>query len=444
MCDTVVALGNVTADGATIFGKNSDREPNEAHHLLRVPRAVHPPGSMVKCTYIEIPQVEETYEVLLSKPYWIWGGEMGTNEHGVAIGNEAVFAKEPYGKEPGLIGMDFIRLALERAQTARTALDVIVGLLGEYGQSGNCGHLHETYYHNSFIIADPTDAWMLQTAGYQWAAERVKDICTISNGLTIGSEWDLASDDLVSHAVERGWCKGRDDFHFARCYADFLYTTFSRSRFRQACTTNILAGQKGQITVETVMAALRDHGPEAGPTWSPAYGMFGFTVCAHGGAGPVRSSGQTTGSMVSHLGQDAQTHFVTGTAAPCTSLFKPVWLGAELPDTGPEPSDTYDQAALFWRHEALHRATLHDYVTRLALYRGERDELERQFIAGAMAQRERPIEERAAYSAQCFAEADEAEARWTERVRAAGGTPKQGPLYAAAWRALNRAAGIEI
>ena len=45
MCDTLVALGNVTADGATILGKNSDREPNEAQHLLRFPAARHAPGS---------------------------------------------------------------------------------------------------------------------------------------------------------------------------------------------------------------------------------------------------------------------------------------------------------------------------------------------------------------------------------------------------------------
>ena len=165
MCDTIIALGNVTADGVTLFGKNSDREPNEAHHVVRIPAARHTPGEKVKCTYIEIPQIEQTYEVLLCKPFWIWGAEMGANEHGVAIGNEAVFTKIPYDKKPGLIGMDLLRLALERARTARTALDVTTNLLGQYGQGGNCGFQHATYYHNSFIIADPREAWVLETAG---------------------------------------------------------------------------------------------------------------------------------------------------------------------------------------------------------------------------------------------------------------------------------------
>ncbi|MBN1249498.1 MAG: C69 family dipeptidase, partial [Anaerolineae bacterium] len=210
MCDTLVATSAVTADGVTVFGKNSDREPNEAHHLLRVPAAGHPPGSTVSCTYVEIPQVAHTYTVLLAKPFWIWGGEMGTNEHGVTIGNEAVFTKDPYGKAEGLIGMDFLRLALERAATAREAVDVITALLAAYGQSGSCALGKELYYHNSFLIADPRDAWVLETSGRNWVAKRVEGVYTISNYLTIRDAWDLASPELVSHAMAAGWCQGTD------------------------------------------------------------------------------------------------------------------------------------------------------------------------------------------------------------------------------------------
>jgi secernin len=433
MCDTVVALGNVTADGVTLLGKNSDREPNEAQHLLRVPAARHAPGSRVKCTYIEIPQVEQTYEVLLSKPFWMWGAEMGANEHGVAIGNEAVFTKAPNEKGPALLGMDLLRLALERARTALEALGVITGLLAAHGQGGNHGFEHKTHYHNSFIIADPREAWVLETAGRQWAAEQVKDVRTISNGITIGERWDLASDDLVRYAVEQGWCKGRDDFHFARCYSDFFYTTFSDCRKRQGRTTELLQNHEGELTVETIMQILRDHGPQAGPDWNPARGLMGFKVCAHAGFGPVRVS-QTTGSMVSHLAPNTQTHYLTGSAAPCTSLFKPLWLGADLPDTGPAPTDDPDEASLFWRHETLHRATLRDYAARSALYRDERDELEGSFVQGAQALGDHPLAERAAYSAHCFGLADEAEARWTERVRKARVKTRPGLFYNLAWR----------
>ncbi len=433
MCDTIVALGNVTADGVTLFGKNSDREPNEAHHIVRIPAASHPPGANVKCTYIEIPQVEQTYAVLLAKPFWIWGAEMGANEHGVAIGNEAVFTKIPYNKKPGLIGMDFLRLALERARTARQALEVITNLLARYGQGGNCGFKHATYYHNSFIIADPREAWVLETADKHWAAEKVKDIRTISNGITIGNRFDLASPDLVSYAMERGWCKSRDDFHFARCYSDFLFTRFSRCSDRQCRTTDLLSAQRGNITIASMMNTLRDHGT-TDSAWTPARGLTDFAVCAHPGFGPIRGTG-TTGSMVSHLAPDTQTHFVTGTAAPCTSIFKPVWLGNDLPLNEPTPAGEYNAATLFWRHEALHRATLRDYATSIAMYRDERDALEQQFIAEALKCEE---SQRASLSARCFTQANETETRWLEKIPRAGKYP--GVLYASAWNRFDREA----
>ncbi|HEX2981464.1 MAG TPA: hypothetical protein VHO48_14450 [Anaerolineaceae bacterium] len=77
MCDTLIALGNATADGSVLFAKNSDREPNEAHELVVIPRARHTAGSQAQCTYVSIPQVEETHAVLLAKPAWIWGGRDG-------------------------------------------------------------------------------------------------------------------------------------------------------------------------------------------------------------------------------------------------------------------------------------------------------------------------------------------------------------------------------
>jgi secernin len=443
MCDTVVATAQATADGVTIFGKNSDREPNEAHHLLYIPAATHPSGSRVKCTYIEIPQVEHTYAVLLAKPFWIWGAEMGSNEHGVVIGNEAVFAKVPYEKGKALIGMDLLRLALERAATAREAVTMITDLLAEYGQGGNCGFRRKLFYHNSFIIADPHDAWVLETAGRHWAAKQVRGVYNISNSLTIGSEWDLASPDLVTHAIQKGWCRGPDDFHFARCYSDFLYTTFSYSRSRCRRTTDLLTAQQGKITVATVMAVLRDHGDKGHKAWRPDKGLTGATVCMHVGFGPIRIS-QTTGSMVSHLHPDRPTHFITATAAPCTSVFKPVWLEAQLPDTGPAPTGTYDAATLYWQHEALHRATLRDYATFIQLYRAERDALEQEFVAGALDCTHGTAAERTAFSARCFAEAGAAQARWLERLSSVEAQKRPNWLYSMAWNRFNRQAKMPV
>jgi secernin len=439
MCDTLVATGSVTADGVTVFAKNSDREPNEAHQVVRIPAADHPPDSEVACTYVTIPQVAHTYAVLLAKPFWIWGAEMGANEHGVVIGNEAVFTKVPYDKDEGLIGMDFLRLALERAATAREVVTVITTLLAEHGQGGNCGFQNELYYHNSFLIADPHDAWVLETAGSHWAARQVEGVYTISNGITIGSEWNLASPNLVNHAIERRWCRRADDFNFGNTYSDFIYTRMSDCRNRRQRTTEMLTSQRGEITAATMMHVLRDHGED---DRRPDVGLTGATVCMHAGFGPVRGS-QTTGSIVSHLHPDHPTHFITGTAAPCTSLFKPVWVDVALPDMG-TPIGTYDATTLYWRHEALHRATLRNYDALIRRYQPERDTLEAAFLDRSLAAADRPAGERIALATRCFAEAYAAEARWLDRVAEADVEEHRRWLHALAWAQFNQQADIPL
>ncbi len=416
MCDTMVALGNVTADGSVLFAKNSDREPNEAHEVVIVPSADHPVGSRVKCTYLEIPQVSHTYAVLLAKPFWIWGAEMGANEHGVVIGNEAVFTRVPYQKEKGLIGMDFIRLALERSRSAEEALHCIINLLEEYGQGGNCGFRHRMFYHNSFILADAKEAWVLETAGKFWAAEKVKDIRTISNGLTIGQTWDMASTGLVEHAIKQGWCQSKSDFHFARCYSDRVYTRFSDARRRQKCSADLLSLQRGKITEKTMFQILRSHAGIGEEERRIDRGLTGSEVCMHAGFGPIRGS-QSVGSMVSRLTPNSATHWVTGTSAPCLSIFKPVWIDSGLPeDLIDHPQGVFDESTLFWKHEILHRAVLKNYPERSRVFLVKRNEMEEEFLRQEAKKRFQSEIERRAFTDECFEKSQDAEEHWLKDV----------------------------
>jgi len=441
MCDTVVALRNSTADGSVIFAKNSDRDPNEAHHLLLFPAATHETGSQVQCTYIKIPQVSQTNSVLLAKPFWIWGAEMGCNEHGVVIGNEAIFSKEPALKQPGLIGMDFLRLALERASSADEALRVMIELLEIYDQSGNCGFAHPSCYHNSYLIADREEAWVFETVGKRWAAEKVNDVGSISNELTIRNEWDMTSPDLKDYAIQRGWCHENEEFDFSRCYSDFFYTKFSNAHNRQACTLKSAQENKGKITVKTMMEVLRSHAGSGGTPGAIDRPVMGADVCNHAGFGPIRSS-QSTGSFVVHVKPDGMTAWFTGTSAPCTSVFKPVWIDAGLPSDAPNPKGTFDEHSLWWKHELLHREVLKDYSIRLFVYSAERDQLENRFIERVEQSSDLLAEERLAMSKQCYAEALSATEKWTDEVRKTPVKNKNRFYYAWAWQRFNQEAKL--
>ena len=439
MCDTFVALNNATKDGSVIFGKNSDRHPNEAHELVLIPHTKHPAGEDVKCTYISVPQVRETNAVLLSKPFWIWGAEMGANEHGVVIGNEAVFTKVPYDKQPGLIGMDFLRLALERAATADEALDVMIELLETHGQGGNCMFSGQMYYHNGFLIADPQSAWIFETAGKHWAAEKVRDVRTISNLISIGSTFDRASADLVSHAVSKGWCKSEADFNFSECYSDFVYTNFAAGKHRSCRIGELLAAHAGEIDLPFAMGLLRDHGLAADEDWLPGKGVLGAEVCMHASFGPVRGS-QTTGAMVSHLEATRYTHWLTGTSATCTSVFKPVWIDAGLPDHTPAPTGTYDHATTWWRHENLHREVLRDYATRIKVIEAERDALEASFLTQVDELMDVSQETRAAFTQRCFGDVVKSEAAWLAEVIDLPISHRRPLLDRFAWQGFDRQA----
>jgi secernin len=437
MCDTMVALAGATQDGSVLFAKNSDRDPNEAHQILYLPAEVHAEGSLVKCTYMDIPQVSQTNAVLLAKPFWIWGAEMGANEHGVVIGNEAVFSKIPASKEPGLIGMDYLRLGLERAKTAEAAVHVITDLLMVFGQSGNCGFVHPFYYHNSYLIADPNSAWVLETVDRHWVAQKVKNVRSISNTLSIRKEWDLASGDVVNFALDKGWCKNRDDFDFSRCYSDFLYTTFSDGRRRHQCTSDRLKDLSGEITPQHMMQILRTHrNIEAlGRT------IIGQDICAHAGFGPVRIS-QTTGSMVSHLEGDFNTHWVTGTSTPCTAIFKPLWMDAGTSDLGRDPSGNFEDNTFWWQHEILQREVMKSYPDRLELYIAERNKMEEDFFLRVKKYRHSDAELRLRISERCFLEAKVATNKWIDSVEKKPILHKPAMYHRQAWKKWNEKAKL--
>ncbi|KAL8560920.1 hypothetical protein ACOMHN_035860 [Nucella lapillus] len=313
-CDTFVALPPATANGRVIFGKNSDRPSSEVQEVVFAPAADHASDSKVECTYISIDQVAHTHAVILSKPAWMWGAEMGANEQGVCVGNEAVWTKlnGPSDLEEKLLGMDLVRLALERASTASEAVDVIGQLLESPGQGGPCSEepgQQAWSYHNSFLIADATCAWVLETAGPYWAAEHVTEgVRNISNELSIGTKMDRSSSNLVEEAKKRGLYKDEmGPFHFANAFSDS--GTQKSFRYRHGLEMLKELSSSGQFGPQEMFKILRDE--ESG-------------ICMTDG------SFLTTSSQVSVLIPPTSSpcpapscHWFTATPNPLTSIFKP-------------------------------------------------------------------------------------------------------------------------
>jgi secernin len=354
MCDTMVALSSATAEGVTLFGKNSDREPDEVQNLEVVEAADHPAGAEVRCTYLTIPQAARTARVLLCRPFWMFGAEMGANEFGVVIGNEALFTREK-PQPPGLTGMDLLRLALERSQSAAEARDEIIALLEAHGQGGNCGYRMKADYMNGFLIADAQEAYVLETVGRWWAWKKVKDRWSISNIISITDDFDACAPGLIENAVKKGWAKSQADFNFRRCYSDRLITKGARGAEREACSRRRLKERKGRLTAADMMAALRDHG--ADPAWRPDR-QTTAGVCMHA-QNPLFGRSQTTGSLVASLGPHRRDFFATGAANPCLSPFFPVFgPTAGLPADYSPGGAAYDPASYWWRCEVIHRRLL--------------------------------------------------------------------------------------
>ncbi|XP_017352540.1 secernin-2 isoform X2 [Cebus imitator] len=312
-CDCFVSVPPASAIPAVIFAKNSDRPRDEVQEVVFVPAGTHAPGSRLQCTYIEVEQVSKTHAVILSRPSWLWGAEMGANEHGVCIGNEAVWTKEPLREGEALLGMDLLRLALERSTSAQEALHVITGLLERYGQGGSCLEDPAPFcYHNTFLLADRTEAWVLETAGRLWAAQRIQEGArNISNQLSIGTDISAQHPELQTHAQAQGWWDGQGTFDFAQVFSLTQQPVrMEAAKARFLAGRELLRQQQGGITAEVMMGILRDK--ESG-------------ICMDSGGF------RTTASMVSVLPQDPMQpcmHFLTATPDPSRSVFKPFIFGA--------------------------------------------------------------------------------------------------------------------
>jgi len=442
MCDTFIALRSATKTDSLIFGKNSDREPNEAQAIVRFPRLKHN-EKLLRCTYIDVPQVAETFEVILSKPFWMWGAEMGVNEYGVTIGNEAIFTKVKFQKTiKGLTGMDLLRLALERSKTASEALICITDLLKSYGQDACGGYQNRNFfYHNSFIIADSEEAWILETAGSEWVAKKVKHYGSISNGLTIGEDYDLISENAINFAKEKGWYK-TGNFNFTKAYSDRLMTWASACKVRQK--TTMQGSNQAEFKVNSAIEILSSH--HLPPSKFAPHRANTSDVCMHT-TGKYNPS-HTVGSMIVEIRKDKPTTvWLTGTSNPCLSIYKPFFFGENslLNEANQVPDVKFDRKTLWWISERLYRLGNLNYPNLKNIIAEDQVKLQLEFIEEekvffANNPTENELQE---FSKNSFHKAFKALIDWNNKASKFTWRPTSwNPIYYFLWKNMNRKVGL--
>jgi secernin len=324
-CDTMVAMPKAT---------RSDRPWDECQPLQLHERQSHETGSTMRTQFLTVPQVETAWRHVGSRPWWCWGYEHGFNEHQVVIGNGAVHSKlEAYG-EPKLIGMELLRLGLERGRTAQEAVDVMTQLITEYGQGKFENDAGVRTYDNSFIVADPTEAYVIETAGHDWAVKQVDSALGISNVYSVETDYQSVSDSAESLVRENGWWTSDAQFNFADAFTKESREEGSGAmRRKRSCA--VLGKNTGGIGVDTMMSILRDHSDASEPDEPFQTNIRSGGICVHfqQDVGGDVTGGNTAASLVADLCNDGSRLPVYWCSfySPCLSLFFPVFAEATLP-----------------------------------------------------------------------------------------------------------------
>lgn len=320
MCDTIRYSG--TAHSHSFFAKNSDRAPSEPQALCLVPR--RPPSDK-----------DAGYAFALSKPSWMSGGEMGVNEKGLAIGNEAVFSRYKPAKD-GILGMEILRSALASCATATEAVEFICKFTEANDQGGNGAFRGSLYYDNSYLVSDPEGAFVVETAGRRWAWRAAYARDAISNTYCIEEDYkrlDTQTRKEISPVNERAACsdeadpgrKGQKE-SFKAHVENRTLLPFSKGEQRRALSLTLLEGLAGRPeapSITDIFGVLRAHGP-----YDPRRPLFKHmqSLCVHPGIAP--NSATTASLAVEYFGEGAAILWFSGTSLPCLSLYKPVLLYA--------------------------------------------------------------------------------------------------------------------
>jgi len=377
MCDTFFISSENSAEGFPILCKNSDRPIGESQGVIFISREDYEKKESfsgdreeIKVTYISVLRWVRRNDVVLGRPSWMWGAEMGVSSSGVAIGNEAIFTKNLRGKRRvkgennGLLGMDVLRIALESSRSSSEAVDTIIQYIEMFGQDVNSAFDKDFRYYNSFLVADKSNsAFYIETVGRYWAVKKLSEFYAVSNEMLIEDDYDRISDELITLKNQRNLGVLRDnknssgdsvkfgdraksksesesekeaekikskmktksgDFNFKRNFEDRIYTFFTGASLRRRKVLDELEKRK-KVSALDCFEILKTHNFVLGKLKVlsiPSKNTSSLCMHSEGFLSPT----ETANSMVAVLRDSIITAWFTGTPHACLSVFKPLFI----------------------------------------------------------------------------------------------------------------------
>jgi secernin len=337
-CDLVVALGEATADGQTLFGLNCHRPALEFVFLRREPGRDFALGEKVRTQFLELPQARKTYTALGLQPPGYWGYLCGVNQFQLALGCATLRTKLRC-RGQALVGTDLVRLALERCRSARQAADLLADLVERHGQGVFPGCPEQVEGDHAFLIADPAEAFVVEAGGHYWVQQEVRKLRAVSDVSVVRQDWDRIAKGLAALAIDQGWWPGdgtKLDFAGALGTAP---TGQAAGLRRWARATLLLEMQNGHIDAAFLRRLLSDHYDGTADEVDPLRpALRPAPLCRHS---PLPSGPATVAGFLAQLprdvGQLPRVMWVCG--PPCASVYVPLFLDGELPPPlgGPGP-----------------------------------------------------------------------------------------------------------
>jgi dipeptidase len=377
MADIFLATQKLTKNRAKlVFGKNTNREPNEPQVMVRFPKKKNK-EKFLTLTYLEIPQSKTTFEIMLSKSSHLWGAEMGVNEFGLTIGKTIAVCKSAKTyKGNGITGAELVRLALERCKTSEQALELITNYLEEFGQSSDSGCIKlENFHFSNFVIADSEKAYYIETFANQWVALKIQGYFSISDGYIVEDKFDYSSKGLKEFAIKNNYVSSGNSFSFKKAFSDKLGNKLLQTKIRRNSSNTVgeIYCQTEGLGVKEAMDILRSH---KNSSYAPHNGDMG-SICLH--ASGILTPYQTTNSLVVEIKENSKiTTWSTLSSSPCLSLYKPFYFGTDVLSEDKQ-GDKNSFESFWWKFEEFHRLAIQDYEYAKHLVLKEKQESERHW-----------------------------------------------------------------